>query len=197
MRATVQDYLGRLQALLPSGPVWPRDEDAWLTKLLTALAAPFTRLHNRGVDVMEEADPRLATETLVEWEDDLGLPDACSAEAATTLQERRRVAHNKLTARGGQSPAYLVERAAALGFPVTITEYRPFRAGMSQAGDPLTNDGWVHTFRVNAPPVTIVEFRAGVSAADEPLAKWGNELLECGIKTRRPAHTNALFGYGD
>ncbi len=197
MRATIRDYLGRLQALLPSGVVWPRDEDAWLTVLLRSLAASFARLHNRGVDALDEADPRNATETLPEWEQDFGLPDLCSAEAATTLQERRRVVHNKMTARGGQSPAYLAERAAALGFPVTITEYRPFRAGMSCAGDPLTNGPWAHAFRVNAPAVTVVQFRAGVSAAGEPLAKWGNELLECGIKTRRPAHTSPLFGYGD
>ena len=38
MRATSDDYLRVLQALLPPGAAWPRDPDATLTKVLAAWA---------------------------------------------------------------------------------------------------------------------------------------------------------------
>ncbi len=41
---TAAQYLGLLQGLLPTGPAWPRDPDATLTKLLSAEAEEFARL---------------------------------------------------------------------------------------------------------------------------------------------------------
>jgi uncharacterized protein YmfQ (DUF2313 family) len=42
-----------------------------------------------------------------------------------------------------------------------------------------------------------MEFRAGLSAAGERLRTWGNDTLECKLNQLKPAHTIALFAYGD
>ena len=196
MRSETSVYLTQIQALLPVGGAWPRDAGATLTSLLTAVADEMARIHNRSADLVEESDPRGAVELIQDWETETGLPDACMAEVATVLQERRAAVHAKLTGRGGQSPAFYIGVAAALGFDITITEFRPFRAGMNAAGDAVRGFNWWHAWRVNAPETTIVSFRAGSSAAGEPLRTWGNELLECAISRLKPAHTIVIFAYG-
>ncbi|PTT74648.1 phage tail protein, partial [Pseudomonas sp. HMWF007] len=72
-----------------------------------------------------------------------------------------------------------------------------FRAGHSSAGDPLTNGPWAFTWVVRAPAVSITYFRSGQSASGEPLRTWGNDTLECKINQLKPAHTIALFAYGE
>jgi len=196
MRATSADYLHLLQQLLPTGGAWPRAAGATLTRLLNAFGYGLATAHNRALDAIEEADPTTTTELLSDWERVAGLPDACTAAVAPTVQERRAVLVARLTGRGGQSRQFFIDVAAALGFAVTITEFRPFTSGHSAAGDPLTNGTWAFAWRVNAPETTIVSFRAGQSAAGEPLAKWGNEVLECVLTRLKPAHTTVQFAYG-
>jgi len=195
MRATTDDYLNILQQLLPPGAAWPRDPDATLTKLLTATADGMANSHNRMADLVDESDPRITTEMLSDWEKTAGLPDKC-ATAATTVQERRAALVAKLTMRGGQSRQFFIDLAKILGFDVTISEFKPFTAGQSAAGDPCCGETWRFVWACNAPATTTVQFRAGASSCGEPLAKWGNELLECAITAKKPAHTHVNFTYG-
>lgn len=189
-------YLDLLKALLPVGAAFPRDDDTKMHDLLHGMADELARLDGRGVDLLREILPSTTVELLTDWERVAGLPDRCNGELEETLQGRRATLLSKLSSGGGQSPQYFIDVAAALGFEITITEFRPFRAGWSSAGDPLTNGDWVFYWRVNAPEETIVSFRAGLSRAGEPLRSWGNELLECKINTLKPAHTIVLFAYG-
>ncbi|MCY1452005.1 hypothetical protein D9M71_689020 [compost metagenome] len=126
----------------------------------------------------------------------MGLPDKCAGTLENTLQGRRNAVLAKLFSTGGQSIAFFQGVAGSLGYDVTITEYRPFRAGLSCAGEPLTNGDWVYAWRVNAPEVSVIRFCAGQSAAGEPLQSWGNDSLECKINQMKPAQTIALYGYG-
>lgn len=190
------DYRQQMQALLPQGAAWPRDEDAQLTQLLRALAEEYARVDGRAIQLVEEADPRTAAELLTDWERVAGLPDNCSGLLAETQQGRRHDLVSKLVSQGGQSRAYFVELARAMGFTVKISEYRPFRVGVAHAGDQLSNGDWRHTWSVRAPINTTVKFRVGVSAVGEPLALWGNASMECRIRHYRPAHTNLFFSYG-
>jgi len=194
MQATPADYLLQLQALLPPGDAWPREPDAVLTRLLLGLAHELARVDGRAGNLLDEVDPRTALEMLAEWERVCGLPDSC-APLGETIQRRRAAVVARLTARGGQSPAYYVALAAALGYAVEIEEFRPFRCGESGAGDALYDDDAVHAWRVVAPATTVTYFGAGVSGAGEPLAGWGNAALECAIRRHAPAHTTVLFGY--
>ncbi|MCY1539581.1 hypothetical protein D9M68_751750 [compost metagenome] len=126
----------------------------------------------------------------------MGLPDRCAGILESTLQGRRNAVMAKLFSATGQSRAYFIEMARALGYQVTISGHREFRAGLSCAGDPISNGDWVCVWRVNAPAVTIIPFRAGLSAAGEPLQAWDNAALECKINLLKPAHTLAHMGYG-
>lgn len=186
-------YTAQLQALLPSGAAWPREPEAALTRLLDALAAELAIIDGRAAQLIEEADPRSTSELLPDWERVVGLPDPCAGDDQTLAGRRERLVQ-KLTTRGGQSRAYFIRLAAALGYPITITEFRPFTCN-SYCDDGLDPDPWRFVWRVNAPAVTIRPFTAE-SGCDEPIRAWGNEVLECAISRHKPAHTNVIFGYG-
>lgn len=187
-----RDYLAQLHALLPVGDAWIRSKDGTLSRVLAVIADALARVDARGDALLREADPRRAVELLADWERVTGI----RADEELTQQERRGEVVSRLVTTGGQSRTYFIELARALGYEVTITEFRPFRAGRSVAGDALTNGQWRNTWRVNAPPVTIWPFRAGAGAAGEPLRVWGNERLESTIERYAPAHTVVQFGYG-
>lgn len=196
MRTTLEQYLRHLQALMPRGRAWPTEDGAALTQLLAGFSGGLSRNHNRAVDLIDEADPRTTIELLGEWERICGLPDGCSASGAATLAERRDAVVAKITGRGGQSRQYFIDLAGALGYAVSITEHGPFLAGISTAGDPVNIEAWRFVFTVHAATATVRDFRAGASAAGEPLRTWGNTALECAITANKPAHTNVIFAYG-
>lgn len=195
MARTAEQYRDQLKALLPPGRALPREPGTSLETLLHGMAEELARLDARGMELLVDVNPMTTNELLPEWEAVAGLPDNCSATLEETTQGRRNALVAKLSSTGGQSPAYFIEVAAALGYEVTIEEFRPFRAGYSTAGEALTNGDWVFAWRVHAPETTTISFRAGVSAAGEPLASWGNDLLECKMQELAPAHTTVLFAY--
>jgi uncharacterized protein YmfQ (DUF2313 family) len=197
MRADAEQYLAHLQALLPSGPAWPREPEAVLTKVLAAEADGLARAHNRTADLVDEADPRSARELLGDWERVAGLPDPCSAGIATTLQERRAAVVTRLTATGGQSIVYFTGIAAGLGYQVTIDEFRPFVCGRSRCGDRLNGPHSVrHTWRVRVGEPRVTLFRAGASQAGDRLGKFTRaEDLECLLRRLKPQHTTLIVSY--
>lgn len=195
MAYTASHYREQLKALLPPGRAFPRERGTSLDALLDAMAVELARIDARADQLTVEAVPNTTTELLPDWERVAGLPDNCSGTISDTLQGRRADLVSKLTARGGQSPAYFIAVAAALGYEVTIEEFRPFRAGFSSAGDSLTNGDWVFTWRVRGPQTTVTFFRAGQSSAGEPLRRWGNDALECRLRKLKPAHTILQFAY--
>lgn len=194
---TAADYLEQLKALLPPGQAFPRDAGTTLHDLLDGMSIELARVDGRGDALPVEANPASTKELLGDWERVAGLPDKCSGALEETLQGRKNALLAKLTSTGGQSPSYFIDLASALGYEVTIEEFRPFRAGLSRAGDALTNGAWVFTWLIRAPEVSITQFRSGLSAAGERLRTWGNDTLECKINQLKPAHTIALFAYGD
>lgn len=194
---TAAEYLEQLQTLLPPGQAFPRDAGTTLHSLLDGMSIELARADSRGEALPLEANPGTTNELLGDWERVAGLPDKCAGVLEETLQGRRNALISKLSSTGGQSEAYFIGVAAALGYQVTVEEFRPFRAGLSVAGDTISNGPWVFTWRIHAPSVTIIPFRAGQSAAGEPLRSWGNDTLECKLNQLAPAHTILLFAYGD
>lgn len=190
------DYLRQLQALLPQGAAWPHDDDAVLTNLLSAFASGFSQVDTRAEQLVNEAVPRTTAELLSDWERIAGLPDSCvmSATQIQSLAQRRAALAARLAMLGGQSKAYFVALAAALGYSISITEFRPFRAGQSCAGDPVATN-WSFVWQVNARLNTIIPFRAGNAVAGDPINSWGNKALECVIGRFKPANTNVVFSY--
>ena len=158
-----------LSAMLPEGPVWPRDLASTLQRFLAALAEPVARWAiDCGVFLMREAFPPRADLMLRDWERVLGLPEEC-IPYPTTFAGRQAAVAEKLARRpGAQSRAYFVGIASRLGYhepdapyqmPVplplpaggqlrtTIKEFRPFMAGVSRCG--YAAEGWAI-----APPAT-------------------------------------------
>jgi uncharacterized protein YmfQ (DUF2313 family) len=173
---------------------WNQDPESNLGRVLAARAAGMAEVDQRADDLMDEADPRTTFELLQEWERECGLPDRCVGDLST-LQERRAAVVSILTATGGQSAAYFEALAADLGYQVTVSEFRPFRAGRGRAGEPAYGTDWAHAWQVDCGATAITSFRAGQSGAGERLRTWGNERLECAITARQPAHTHVIFTY--
>lgn len=195
---SASDYARQFQRLLPRGRVWHRGLPLVQDADIEVLMPTWARLHARLNDLIPEIFPCTLEppELLPEWEKTLGLPDPCTGQLPT-IQLRIMQVCAKFTARGGQSKEYFIAVAAALGIPITITEFAPFRVGTNRAGDPLYGEAWAHTWRVHAPALQIIYFRTGVSTAGEPLRYWSNKLLECVLTALKPAHTVLQFTYGD
>jgi uncharacterized protein YmfQ (DUF2313 family) len=188
------DYLAALQSLLPRGKVWPTDPDAVQVQALTGYAQEPARLNARANYLLVDSFPATAVELLTDWEQSLGLPDPCAGEAPT-IQQRQGEVVARFTNGGGQSAPYFIAYAAFLGYTITITNFSVFRAGHNRAGHAVCGADWNHTWAINAPLNSIIYFRAGRSAAGEPLRAWGNEVLECELNRIKPAHTILQFRY--
>ncbi|QWA09784.1 YmfQ family protein [Sodalis ligni] len=192
---TVDDYASALQALMPVGAVWPKDPEATQTAVLGALANSYQRSDDAAQALLVGAFPRTATILLQEWENTLGLPDDCAIGETDSMALRQAAVVTKLFSTGGQSNAYFIGVAAALGYTITITQYRQARAGLSVCGDALNGDDWPFVWLVTAPETTIIYAQAGLSYCGDPLRSWGNKRLECRLSALAPSHTIVKFGY--
>lgn len=189
------DFLEALQRLLQRGFAWA-PLGATRGAVFAAIADCWAWLHGFCTLLSEvESDPRQAELMLPEWEACFGLPDPCVPQPQS-LAQRQASLVARITASGGQSIPYFIALAASLGVVITITEFRPFRCGVSRCGSPLAPASERFTWRVNGPAVTIVKFRTGGSYCGERLGSFGNALLECVIRRYAPAHTTVVFAYG-
>lgn len=189
-------FLAAVQALPPPGRAFPPDTDTLQAKVFTPPANALAAVRAVALQLVNvEADPTLTTEMLPDWELDFGLPDPCSAPSPST-EQRRASLLAKIASLGGQSAAYFIGVAAALGFTVTITTFKPFRlGGGAKWGDPLMGPGWQFVWRVNAPEITVSRFKLGGSVWGDPFWTIGNTELECRIRALAPAHTLVIFAY--
>jgi len=192
MALTTEHYLSQLQALLPQGLAWAKRQDSALARLLSAFADEFARIDARLERLLDEADPRTTSELLYDWERVAGLPDDCVGESGS-LSERRTLLVAKITNVGGQSPQFFIDLAASLGYTVTITEFNPYTVD-SYVNDSLYGIYWVFVWQVNAALNTVRRFTVG-GFVNDPLASWGNTILECAIGEMKPAHTTVHFSY--
>jgi uncharacterized protein YmfQ (DUF2313 family) len=174
---SADDYAAAMANLLPRGRAWPRDPDTNLMRLMGALAPTYQRNGATAAALVADIFPRTTTALIPEWEETLGLPDPCSPLNPTT-EQRRAAILAKFIASGGQSAPYFISVAAALGYTITVTNYSP------------------QTWAIGAGQTTVSYFAVGQSTVGDPLASWGNAILECRLKQIKPAHTILLFQYG-
>lgn len=88
-------------------------------------------------------------EGLMDWERVLALPDPCLTGISQSVGQRVQAVISKLQGHGGQSKAFFIALAKSLGYDITITTFRPARAGIARAGDAIYGGSWVFTWRVN------------------------------------------------
>jgi uncharacterized protein YmfQ (DUF2313 family) len=180
--------------LLPPGKAWTLKPDGNLARLLAALGVELGKLELRACELLEEINPRTSVELLSNWETVLGLPGECGT-LAETLAGRQFAAHAKLIATAGQSPAYFVMVAEAIGFAIEIEEYEPFRVGRGRAGDRLNGEEWQFAWTVHAPEFTPRFLRSGEGSVGDPLISFDNAPLACVLQELRPVHTVLLVSF--
>lgn len=185
-------YARMMLALLPPGRAWPRDPDSLRGRMYAASASEFARIDAWLEQILAERSPSTAYALLAEWESVLGLPDDCTG-AAETIAERRAIAHARMIATGGQSPAYFVEIAKALGYDITITQHRARWYGRRHFGQPYGDEDRQFTWTVTTTTGTIRRRRFGAAFHGEPYMTWGNYPLVCLIRRLAPAGTVVLF----
>ena len=176
---TANDFAQALLGLLPRGRAWPKDTTALQTQAVTCFAPTFQRLSDSASGLLTGAFPGAATQLLPEWEQTLGLPDPCAGPSPSYASRQAQV-RARFANIGGQTPAFFVSYAAGLGYAVTVTQYAPFRAGQSAAGQPLGGEDWYLAWSVaRAPGQTL-------TAADKA-------VIRCELGAMAPAHTTVLF----
>lgn len=183
----------QLRLLLP-----PVSYDGKAPNLSAALEAEAKALV-AGISSSDSAYKTMFPDTgegLEDWERLLGLPDSCLGGIQQTTRQRINAVISKLKGSGGQSKAFFISLAKALGYDITITNFRPARVGLARAGDPINGGDWSFAWRVNAPEVTVTYAAASMAAAGDPLAAWGNTALECRLNQMKPAESFLIFGYG-
>lgn len=191
------DYLNQLIQLQPPGEALPTDPDTTWVKLLDGLAQELERVDSRAAALIRESDPRQALELLADWERVCGLPGDCPIAWDSTLQARRAAVVAQLTGAGGQTEAFFRRLAEMLGLEITVTEYKPFIAGLSRCGSRLNGGHEVRlTWSVVVRGQRVVRFRCGASqAGDKLLSIASREDLECLLRRYAPAHTTLVVGY--
>lgn len=158
-------------------------------KLLSAFGAELDRLELRARDLREEGDPRTTAEMLPDWERILKIA------AFGSFIQRERTAAALYAMRGGQSVAYLVRVAQAIGYSATISEYPAF-VPPPLGGQELTEEQKKFCFRVSVQDASTVVFTVGMKIG-QPLRLYGVDSvdLKAMIAALKPAHTYAALAF--
>jgi uncharacterized protein YmfQ (DUF2313 family) len=144
-------YARQLKALMPRGHAFNLERDSEVSATLEALAQELGRVDARGTDLIAEADPRTASETIGDWERMLSLPDALVPEIPTDLDDRRLVCAVKYTNRGGQDYQFFSDLVESCGYGLDSID--KFAASMLRAGfrvgDRCYDVTWAFTIVLN------------------------------------------------
>lgn len=173
------DYQFALLSLLPSGDAWALDTDSELSELMLGLAQELARIDARSRALLAESLPSQTVDLLTAWEKQYGLPDACVV-GEQAMDERKAALQQKYRVYGSQSREFLIELAAALGIPASITEYRHIRFG-DTFGQPWYGTDWNFVIQVDA---EIIPEQTALMAR-----------LECVIRKLAHAHKVTIFNY--
>ena len=189
----VDDFVQMFQGLKPYGAVWPRDLDIVNYQVDAALMPTYVRSWQSITGLIVDAFPKTTLHLLPEWEASLGLPDPCLGPTASIAQRQQRVVV-ALTMLGGQSAAYMIAVAAALGYSITITTFKPAVYGDSYGRD-YAGTPWAYTWRVTVAALVRAYATYGSSYYGDYYSSWGSYVLECVLNNIKPAHTILQFAY--
>lgn len=183
-------------SLLPPGWIWPRaGEDSLLAAVLRPAAVLIAEIEATSEAMMDEIDPRTAVDCLPDFERVLG-PDPCGRDSAgLSLAARQQLAHQRWTARGGQSIAYFTALAARRGMEIRIREAHPSQVGVLLAGDELVNSPEQFVWRIELLLGQWDFFRAGEHTAGDLLYTFELSDIECDLRRLQPAQSRLIFTY--
>jgi uncharacterized protein YmfQ (DUF2313 family) len=195
MSRSEDQVLDELLSHLPPGWIWRRDRDSLIAALLTPLASGIADVEALAEEMLHEVDPRLASVCLPDYERVLG-PDPCGRDTSTmSLADRRQLAHQRWTARGGASRAYFIGLAAKRGVAITISENRCSYAGEMVAGEELVDFPEQFIWTVHLAFTEESLFVVGESQVGDRLYDLIISDIDCDIRRLKPAHTEVAFQY--
>ena len=169
---TVDAVLDGVMAQLPLGFAWNGDASSRLGLFFRAFADAVANFEAQAAAQLEEVDPRGAVQLLADYERVLG-PDPYGRDQAVLSQaQQQALVFQRWTARGGQTVAYFIALAAALGQTITIAAYAPARFGVSDFGAPMYGAAY--------------GFAWSVTGSSDP-------VLEAMFQALKPAHTTVFF----
>ncbi|WP_434115845.1 YmfQ family protein [Paraburkholderia caffeinilytica] len=200
-RNTAADYAGVLRRLLPRGRVWTRDgvdnDGGTQAAVLDALAVTAESLDSEALTLIAAGFPATAGQLLPEWDETLGLPDACFGPFANDAANRQQVVA-KLISTGGQSIPYFESLARSLGYVIHITEFA-IHTVISPVTAPVAGLDWPFTWEVEIIGTPGVRWHRVDGPVREALSFLGTtpteQVLECLLRRYAPAHTVLIFRY--
>lgn len=197
MSRSEDQVLDELLSHLPPGWIWRRDRDSLIAALLTPLAGGIADVEQMAEDMLREVDPRLASVCLPDYERVLG-PDPCGRDTSTmSLADRRQLAHQRWTARGGASRAYFIGLAAKRGVAITISENRVSYADELVADGELVEPPEQFIWTVHLAFTEETVFTADEGQAGDLLLDLVISDIDCDIRRLKPAHTEVVFDYSE
>lgn len=191
-----EQYRVQLRQLLPQGPAWDLERLPELALVLEGLSIELARSDARILALYTEMDPAHVTELVPDWEQVMGLPDACLGDSPS-FGDRQMSVRQRLTAIGAQTPAYFISIAKGEGYPnATITQYRAPRFGKARFGRAHFGTWRVQfMWTLNTGGRQLAGRRFGVSYWGDRFGVNPGSALECLIRRYAPAHTVVHINY--
>lgn len=196
---TAKDYLHQVEHLMPRGPAWLSRKGSTLDALKYALARECARADVRASQVLDENDPRTASETLQQWFFDYDVPSECLtafSDGYIGLEELRSELLTKIAAHSGLTKEFFESLAGVFGYDAEVRTFPEHNVG-SDVNAAFYDASWISTFVLNVNVRGESGYRQFTVNDDcgMPLATWGNAVLECTIRSLAPAESNVIFTY--
>ena len=185
-----------LTKLLPPGPAWHRREGSSGNAVLKSGADQLQKVDSYADSLIDEADPRTAQQTFDDWLRVYGLPDDCLKYLENLTDEQLRRALLVKVKRSGLTAAFFKELGLVFDIDIDTNYCDPFRVN-SRVDARLYGPEWSHAFVlvITADVNSQKDFFRVNYRANNRLATWGVEFLECLIKANAPAHAQVIFSY--
>lgn len=191
-----RDFNELLTKLLPPGPAWHRKEGSPGNAVLKSGANQLQQVDTYADSLVDEADPRTASQTFSDWLRVYGIPDDCLKYLENVTDSQYRQYLLVKVRRSGLTVAFYKELGAIFGIDVDIGYCKAFRVS-SRVNKRLYGPEWGNAFLfvVTANVQSQKDFFRVTWRANNRLATWGIDFLECLIKQNAPAHAQVLFRY--
>ena len=184
----IEQYHRQLLSLLPRGKAWPKEAGTVISRLLRAEASQLAEIDRVAVGLLNEFLPNLTFDLLEEWEQSVGLPDACT-DLGSTIQQRRAAVVNKVVSRLDTNSDTYVRIGREFGIEITVDEHDQARAANDSALD-TSNGRWRNVWWVTIPTSSPPRRFDVLSDVNTPLlVVERNTELECRLRAASPGHT--------
>lgn len=200
--STRDEFNAALSRLLPPGWAYPRHADSVVQRVVFALAALLADFKEWADEAVRQGWPHHTCTRLEEWENALGLPDACLGAEATVDARLAAVLAKLVSPSAGlsfsdsstASIGYLESIAEAAGYEISISVTPPFRVG-DRVGQRLGQNGTMYITVTTAGGRECDDFRVGLHRVGRRLYACGNPEVECLMDRVAPARYQLVFTY--